>query len=89
MPPLSAPAPPAQASSASATSAGAAATKGSSGVHEPEMFKLEDAEATVETLLLMEYADLGTLDQTVTSGRLKGDMVRARSGLEHSMLSLT
>ena len=40
---------------------------------------MEDAEATVETLLLMEFADLGTLDQTVTSGKLKGDLVRARS----------
>lgn len=39
------------------------------------MLRLEDADATVETLLLMEYADLGTLDQTVTSGKLKGDLV--------------
>ena len=49
------------------------------------MFSLEDAEATVETLLLMEFADLGTLDQTVTSGQLKGDMVRARFGLADTM----
>ena len=78
MPPPSAPGvPPSQASSASAAATGTGATKGSSGVREPEMFSLEDAEATVETLLLMEFADLGTLDQTVTSGRLKGDMVRA------------
>ena len=42
---------------------------------------MEDAEATVETLLLMEFADLGTLDQTVTSGRLRGDLVRARTSL--------
>ncbi|CAK0758375.1 hypothetical protein CVIRNUC_002615 [Coccomyxa viridis] len=76
MPPLSAPGvPPSQASSASAAATGTGATKGSSGVREPEMFSLEDAEATVETLLLMEFADLGTLDQTVTSGRLKGDML--------------
>ena len=80
MPPLSAPGvPPSQASTASAAATGTGATKGSSGVREPEMFSLEDAEATVETLLLMEFADLGTLDQTVTSGRLKGDMVRTHA----------
>ncbi len=52
-----------------------AATKGTSNVRDQDMLRLEDADATVETLLLMEYADLGTLDQTVTSGRLKGDLV--------------
>ena len=57
-----------------------AATKGSSHVPAPEIFRLEDAEATVETLLLMEFADLGTLDQTVTSGRLQGNMVSASAG---------
>ena len=59
----------------------AAATKGSDAVCEPEIFRMEDAEATVETLLLMEFADLGTLDQTVTSGKLRGDMVRARTSI--------
>ncbi len=61
----------------------AAATKGSDAVCEPEIFRMEDAEATVETLLLMEFADLGTLDQTVTSGRLRGDLVRACTTLIH------
>ncbi len=41
-----------------------------------EPFSLEDADATVETLLLMEYADVGTLDQRIVQGRLKGDLVR-------------
>ena len=53
----------------------AAATKGTSNAPDQDMLRLEDADATVETLLLMEYADLGTLDQTVTSGKLKGDLV--------------
>lgn len=53
----------------------AAATKGTSNAPDLDMLRLEDADATVETLLLMEYADLGTLDQTVTSGKLKGDLV--------------
>lgn len=39
-------------------------------------FSLEDADATVETLLLMEYADMGTLDQRIVQGGLKGDLVR-------------
>ena len=59
------------------TATSAQATKGSTDARNTELFCMEDAEATVETLLLMEYADLGTLDQTVTSGKLKGDLVRA------------
>ena len=53
----------------------AQATKGSADSRKPELFCMEDADATVETLLLMEFADLGTLDQTVTSGKLQGDLV--------------
>ncbi|BDA50693.1 probable mitogen-activated protein kinase kinase kinase 12 at C-terminar half [Coccomyxa sp. Obi] len=40
-----------------------------------QRISLEDADATVETLLLMEYADLGTLDRRIVQGRLKGDLV--------------
>ena len=57
----------------------AQATKGSADTRNPELFSMEDAEATVETLLLMEFADLGTLDQTVTCGKLRGNLVRALS----------
>ena len=63
----------------SSTTTSAQATKGSDDTRNPELFCMEDAEATVETLLLMEFADLGTLDQTVTSGKLRGDLVRALS----------
>ena len=63
----------------SSTTTSAQATKGSDDTRSPELFCMEDAEATVETLLLMEFADLGTLDQTVTSGKLKGNLVRAQS----------
>ena len=69
----------------------AQATKGSDDTRNPELFSMEDAEATVETLLLMEFADLGTLDQTVTSGKLQGNLVRALpwSGLLHVDLLVT
>ena len=63
----------------SSTTTSAQATKGSDDTRNPELFCMEDAEATVETLLLMEFADLGTLDQTITSGKLRGDLVRALS----------
>ncbi|CAL8465124.1 g4659 [Coccomyxa elongata] len=43
--------------------------------HFRQHISLEDADATVETLLLMEYADLGTLDRRIVQGRLKGDLV--------------
>lgn len=46
---------------------------------EVDKFSFEDADATVETLLLMEYADLGTLDQLMLQGRLKSDKVRLLS----------
>jgi hypothetical protein len=48
---------------------------------EREPYSLEDADATVETLLLMEYADVGTLDQRIVQGRLKGDLVSALCGM--------
>ncbi|KAK9917133.1 hypothetical protein WJX75_001207 [Coccomyxa subellipsoidea] len=63
-----------------AEAAAAAAEGGSVGFEalqtaEREPYSLEDADATVETLLLMEYADVGTLDQRIVQGRLKGDLV--------------
>ena len=58
----------------SPTAAGEAA--GEEGPHFRQQISLEDADATVETLLLMEYADLGTLDRRIVQGRLKGDLVR-------------
>jgi hypothetical protein len=41
-------------------------------VHRPE-----DADATVETLIVMQYADMGTLDGPVARGVTKGNKVRA------------
>ena len=41
-----------------------------------QRISLEDADATVETLLLMEFADLGTLDRRIVQGCLKEDLVR-------------
>jgi hypothetical protein len=35
----------------------------------------KDADAAIETLIVMEYADMGTLDAHISRGHVRGDMV--------------
>lgn len=58
---------------------GVAADGASAGATYQEHFRITEGDVAVETFLIMEYADQGSLDKRIAQGALKGQLVRKSS----------